>query len=94
MQGTQASETRQRQYCTENSDGTNIQEETLEGPGTENWNKEPGTRWQLCLKIKTTLEEFDRKAFGSEFMKRATRISSRLQKMRNWTLWRGWPPAK
>jgi hypothetical protein len=28
-QGTQASETRRRRYCTENSEGTNVQEETI-----------------------------------------------------------------
>jgi hypothetical protein len=31
--------------------------------------KNPGTRWQLCLKIKRTSEEFDRKVLGLEFMK-------------------------
>jgi hypothetical protein len=34
------------------------------------------------------VNEFDRKYFGLEFMKRAARMSSGLQNMRNWTLWR------
>jgi hypothetical protein len=30
-----------------------------------------------------------RKTIGMEFMKRATRMPSRLRKMRNWNLWMG-----
>jgi hypothetical protein len=56
----------------------------LEGPGMQNWNKEPPTR--PSLKIERTSEEFDRKALGLEFVKRATGMSSALRKMRNWTL--------
>jgi hypothetical protein len=33
------------------------------------WIKNPGTRRQLPLKIKRTSEEFNRKAFGLEFVK-------------------------
>jgi hypothetical protein len=56
--------------------------------------KNRDTRQQLHLKIERTSEEFDRKAFGLEFMKRATGMSSRLWKMRKWTLWRGHPPPE
>jgi hypothetical protein len=48
----------------------------------------------MLLKIEKTSEEFDRKAFGLEFVMRATGMSSGLQKMRNWTLWRDWPPPR
>jgi hypothetical protein len=54
----------------------------------------PGTRRQLILKIKRTSEEFDRKAFGLKFVKRATRISSGLRKMSNCALWRDRPPPE
>jgi hypothetical protein len=56
--------------------------------------KDPGIRWQLHLKIGRTSDGLDRKAFGLEFMKRAAGRSSALQKMRDWTLWRGQPPPK
>jgi hypothetical protein len=56
--------------------------------------KNQGTRRQLRLKNKTTSEEFNRKVFGLECVKRATGMSIRLWKMRNWTLWMGWPPSR
>jgi hypothetical protein len=37
---------------------------------------DPGTRWQLCLKIGRTSDGFDRKFFGLEFMKQATGMSN------------------
>jgi hypothetical protein len=40
--------------------------------------------------VKETL----RMTIGLEFVKRITRMSSMLWKMRNWTLWRGRPPPK
>jgi hypothetical protein len=43
--------------------------------------KNPGTRRKLRLKMKRTSEEFSRKAFGLEFMKRAIRMSNGLWKM-------------
>jgi hypothetical protein len=52
--------------------------------------KNPGTRQQPRLKIERTSEEFNRKALGLEFVKRA----NRMRKMRNWTLWRGGPSPK
>jgi hypothetical protein len=39
--------------------------------------------------IERTSEEFDRKAFGLAFVKRATGISSGLRKLEDWALWRG-----
>jgi hypothetical protein len=74
--------------------GTNIPEEKLEGPKGKIGIKNPDPRWQLRLKIERTSEEFDRKAFGLEFVKRATGKSSGLWKMRNWALCRGWPSPK
>jgi hypothetical protein len=56
--------------------------------------KNPGSRRQLLFKIERKSEEFGRKTFGMEFVKRATGISNGLRKTRNWTLWRGWPPPK
>jgi hypothetical protein len=93
-QGPRALETRQRRYCTENFKGTNVQEEMLEGPECKIGIKNQSTRRQLHLKIDRTSEEFDRKAFGLELVKRATGMSSRLRKMRNWILWRDRPPPK
>jgi hypothetical protein len=49
---------------------------------------------QLRLGSETTTSEFDRKTFGLEFVKQATRMPSGLQRMRNWTLRRGRPPPK
>jgi hypothetical protein len=62
-------------------------------PATKRINN-PGTRRQLLLKIKRISEEFDRKAFGLEFVKRATGMSSGLREMRNWALCRCRPPPK
>jgi hypothetical protein len=56
--------------------------------------KEPQTRWQLRLKSERTTSEFDRYAFGLEFIKRPNDMFSRLQRIRIWTLWRGRPPPK
>jgi hypothetical protein len=64
------------------------------GPGCKIGIKNPGTRQQLCLKIKRTSEGFDRKAFGLEFVKQATGMSSGLGKVRDWTVWRGRPPLE
>jgi hypothetical protein len=56
--------------------------------------KDPGTRRQLCLKIKGTSDRIDKKAFGLELVKRATGMFSRLRRMMGWTMWRGQPPPK
>jgi hypothetical protein len=42
------------------------------GPECKIGMKNPGTRRQLRLEIERTSEELDRKAFGLEFVKRAT----------------------
>jgi hypothetical protein len=44
--------------------------------------------------MERTSEELNRKAFGLEFVKRATRMSSGLRKMRNWNLRGGCPPLE
>jgi hypothetical protein len=56
--------------------------------------KNPGTIWQLHLKIKRTLEGFDRKAFGLEFVQQATGMSSELWKVKDWTVWSGRRPLE
>jgi hypothetical protein len=56
--------------------------------------KEPGTRQQLHLKIGRTSGGFERKAFRLEFVEQAARMSNGLWKLRDWTLWRGWPTPK
>jgi hypothetical protein len=56
--------------------------------------KNPGTRWQLPLKMERTSEEFDRKAFGLEFVKWVTGISNGLWKMRNCNFVEGSAPSK
>jgi hypothetical protein len=48
----------------------------------------------LHLKIERTSEELDRKTFGLEFVKRAFGISNRIQRIKDWTLWRGRHPPK
>jgi hypothetical protein len=56
--------------------------------------KDPDTRRQLHLMIERTSEGIDRKAFRLEFVKRATGMFSRLQKVRDWTVWRGRRPPE
>jgi hypothetical protein len=56
--------------------------------------KDPRTRCQLRLKSERTTSEFDRKAFGLEFVKQANGMSNGLRKLRKWALWRGRPPPK
>jgi hypothetical protein len=53
-----------------------------------------GIRRPLLLKAERPSEEFDRKIFGLELVKRAFRISSEMQKIEDWTLWRGRSPPK
>jgi hypothetical protein len=50
--------------------------------------KDLRTRWQLRLKSESKSSEFDRKAFGLEFVKRANGMSNGFRKIRKWTLWR------
>jgi hypothetical protein len=64
------------------------------GPECKFGIKDPCTRQRLHLKIEGTSEEFDMKAFGLEFMKRATWMFSRLQKVRDWAVWRDWRPPE
>jgi hypothetical protein len=60
--------------------------------------KDPSTRRQPRLKIKWTSEHIDRKIFyeilREKIPKHVVETSSRMQQMRNWTLWRGRPPPK
>jgi hypothetical protein len=52
--------------------------------------KEPGTRWQMCPRIKKMLDEI----FRGKITKQVVGTTNRLQKIRKWTLWRGRPPLK
>jgi hypothetical protein len=56
--------------------------------------KAPDTRQQLRLNIERTSDGFNRKTFRLELMKQAAGMSSGLLKVRDWTLWRSWLPAK
>jgi hypothetical protein len=47
---------------------------------------------QLRLGSERTTSGIHKKTIGLEIVKRAVGISSRLRKIRNWTLWRGRPP--
>jgi hypothetical protein len=49
---------------------------------------------QLCLGNGRTTSGIYRKTIGLEIMNRAVGISSELRRIRNWTLWSGWPPPK
>jgi hypothetical protein len=64
------------------------------GPECKTGIKDPRTRRHLRLQIERTTQEFNRRALGLEFVKRANGTSSGLLKIRNWTLWRGRPPPK
>jgi hypothetical protein len=48
-----------------------------------------GVRRLLRLKIERTSEELDRKTIGLEFVKREFGISSGIQRLKDWTSWRG-----
>jgi hypothetical protein len=63
-------------------------------PRSEIGTKDPDTRRQLRLRIKRTSDRIDRKTFRLETLKRANKMSSRLEKVRKWTLWRDRPPPK
>jgi hypothetical protein len=60
-------------------------------PHSEIGIKDPDTRRRLHLRIKRTSDRIDGKTFRLEILKRAKEMSSRLQKVRKWTLWRGRP---
>jgi hypothetical protein len=49
---------------------------------------------QLCLGNERTTSGIYRKTIGLEIIKRAVRISSRMRKVTDLTLWRGRPPPK
>jgi hypothetical protein len=53
-----------------------------------------GSRQEPRLGNRTTLGRIIRKATELETAKQMVRTSIRLQKMRDWTLWRGRPPLK
>jgi hypothetical protein len=49
---------------------------------------------QLCLRIKRTSSRIFRKALMLNIMKQRVKPSVKIQKMSDWTLWRGQPPQK
>jgi hypothetical protein len=63
-----------------------MRQEGTNGTGNQDFEE------QLRLGSERTAREFDRMAFGLEFVKQATGMSSGLRNMRNWTLWRARPP--
>jgi hypothetical protein len=69
VERTRTPETSQRQECTEDSDTTDIQDETPERPGMQNRNKGSSNKTAPSLQIERTTEKFNRKALGVEFLK-------------------------
>jgi hypothetical protein len=49
---------------------------------------------QLCLGRERMSSRIFRKAPVLQVMKRRIEPSVMIKKMNDWTLWRGWPPAK
>jgi hypothetical protein len=90
-QGTQASGTRQGQYCTENFEKTIGRRRQLK-PEHKNGIRNRGL--SQLLQSKREFNKTSRKTLGLEFVKQAVGMSSRLRKVRNWTLWRVRPPSK
>jgi hypothetical protein len=73
---------------------TDLFKSRLGGTCTEPEQKDACARRQLRLKIERTSEEFGRKAFGLEFVWRATGMFSGLRKVINWTVWRDRHPPE
>jgi hypothetical protein len=59
-------------------------------PGT--WYEEQ--RAETAATKQKEIQKTIRKTLGLEIGKRAVEIFNGLQKMKNWTLWRGQPPPK
>jgi hypothetical protein len=93
---------RKGNFVRKHSTRDNVEQETQKGRTEEKrrWKglecktgiKSPDTRRHLRLKIERASGGFERKAFGLEFVRRVTGMSSGLQQFRNWTIWRAWPP--
>jgi hypothetical protein len=56
--------------------------------------KDPGSRWQLHLKIERTSDGIERKAFELEIFKRAPGMFRGLQKVTDWTAWKDRSPLE
>jgi hypothetical protein len=56
--------------------------------------KDLGDRRPIYVRKKRITSMIYRKTIELEIVKRAVGISSRLRRIRNWTLWRGRPPPK
>jgi hypothetical protein len=62
-------------------------------PERKNGTEDPDIRRRMRLETERRLE-IDRKIFESAVVKRATGMSNRLRKVKDWVLWRGRPPPK
>jgi hypothetical protein len=91
-QETWASETRKDDIAPRTPKGRTSRMKCWNGSECKIGIKDPDTRQQLHLKIKTTSEGFNRKPFG--LVKRATRMFSRLRNVRDWTVWRSRRPPE
>jgi hypothetical protein len=49
---------------------------------------------QLYLRSERTSGRIFKKTIRLEIAKRMTKSSFRIQEIRQWTLWKGWPPLK
>jgi hypothetical protein len=91
------------------SERMEVQDETLRRPGMQQWHKglrpKTTTMWSrrlndLCgrlplhLENKKTTKGIYWKTIGLEIVNQAVGISTRLRRIRKWTLWRGRPPPK
>jgi hypothetical protein len=76
------------------SKGQTIRKRHQAQPECNSGIKDSGERWQLCLGSKRALNKTVRHTFGLEVAKQTVELSIRLQKMSDWTLWRGRPPPE
>jgi hypothetical protein len=76
----------------ESSKGGTFEKRLWKGPECNNGIRDHGLR--LHLRRKREFNKTLKKTLGLEIGKQATVISSGLQKIKNWTLWKGRPPPK
>jgi hypothetical protein len=100
---TRTSETSQRQQCTENSERTNVQDETLDRPRMQQWHSGPrlkteatkqqadkGPRRQTAAMSERTSSWTYRNPIDSvKIAKQKARSYAMLRKIKDWTLWTG-----
>jgi hypothetical protein len=79
----------QGKCCSRNPERMNVWEDT-----TNTGEREQGLKQELRLRSKKTLFEVLGQTHVLVVVKQVVRISIRLQKVSDWTLWRGWSPPK